>query len=315
MAHASGITKVALAGKGRFGSVVLEELLKAGFKPTVLTRSASSIKDLPNGVEVCEVDYNSIESLQQALQGHDAVVSTVAGTAIAGQKPLIDAAIAAGVQHFIPADYAMSLKSPGVRLLPPYTDVHEIENYLRARSDNINWTIVAPGGFLEYIFDLPFVLDLPSRKIGIVNGGEVPFSTSEFRTAAQAVAGVLGQPGRVSDHCVQVHDMLITQNMALEIVKKYDPNPQSWTVSDEDGDVLFEKDLNMLKSGQLTMEAVSTLMAGAIWGGRYEVAFKETDNEWLGIEMITQEQLEGVLKSKILNGISTIASDQIVSNF
>lgn len=265
-------------------------------------------------VEVCEVDYSSEESLQQALEGHDAVISTVAGAAVAGQKPLIDAAIAAGVKHFIPADYAMSLKSPEVRLLPPYTNVSEIENYLRARSEKINWTVVACGGFLEYIFDLPFVLDLKNRKIEIINGGEVPFSTSEFCTAAKAITGVLKQPRRVSNHCVQVHAILITQKKALEIAKKYDPKPQSWTVCEQDGDIKFEKGLNMLRSGELTMEAVSTLMAGAIWSSRYKVAFEETDNEWLGIEMITQEQLENVLKSKVLNGISTIASDQIVSS-
>lgn len=261
------------------------------------------------------MDYSSQESLQQALQGHNAVVSTVAGTAIASQKPLIDAAIAAGVRHFIPADYAMSLKSPEVRLLPPYTDVLEIENYLRARSDKINWTIVACGGFLEYVFDLPFVLDLQNRKIEIVNGGGVPFSTSEFYTTAKAIAGVLKQPGRVIDHCIQVHAMLITQKMAFEIVKKYDSKPQSWTVREEDGDVIFEKGLNMLKSGQLTMEAVSTVMAGAIWSGKYKVAFEETDNEWLGIGMITQERLEEIIKSKVLDGISAIATDQIVSSF
>ncbi|KFY40632.1 hypothetical protein V495_05325 [Pseudogymnoascus sp. VKM F-4514 (FW-929)] len=315
MSYTSEIVNVALAGKGRFGSVVLDELLKAGFKLTVLTRSASSLKDLPDGVEVRQVDYSSLESLQQSLQGHDAVVSTVAGAAVASQKPLIDAAISAGVKHFIPADYAMSLKSPGIRALPPYTDVLEIENYLRARSDRINWTIVACGGFLEYLFDLPFLLDLKNRTIEIVNGGDIPFSTSEFSTAAKAIAGALKQPERVSDHCIQVHAILITQKMALEIVKKYDPKPEFWVVSEEDGDVQFEKGLNMLKSGQLTMAAASTLMAGAIWSGEHKAAFEETDNEWLRIEMIARERLEEILKIKVLNGISTIASDQIISNF
>lgn len=121
--------------------MVLDELLKAGFKPTVLTRSASTITGVPDGVPVREVDYASEESLRKALQGHDAVVCTVAGTAVASQKPLVDAAIAAGVKHFIPADYAMSLKSPEVRVLPPYTDVKGIEDYLRAKSAKIEWTI------------------------------------------------------------------------------------------------------------------------------------------------------------------------------
>ncbi|KAL4916950.1 hypothetical protein BDW62DRAFT_185171 [Aspergillus aurantiobrunneus] len=77
------ISRVALAGKGRLGTAVLNELLKANFQVTVLTRSASSIKDdVPPGVPVREVAYTSAESLQVALKNHDAVVSTVAGVAV-----------------------------------------------------------------------------------------------------------------------------------------------------------------------------------------------------------------------------------------
>lgn len=304
-----------LPQKGRFGSVVLDELLQAGFKLTVLTRSASSVKDTPAGVEVCEVDYTSEESLCSALRGQDAVVSTVAGTAVAGQKPLIDAAISTGVRHFIPADYAMSLRSPELRMLPPYTDVSEIEKYLRARSDKIDWTVVACGGFLEYVFDLPFVIDLGNRKMEIVNTGDVPFSASEFRTAANAVAGVLKTPEKAVDHCVQIHATKITQNEIFDIVKKHDGDIDRWTVSYQDGDVQFQRGMDMLKRGELTMEAVSTLMAGALWSGKYKAGFEEIDNEWLGVELISKQRLEEIVKNKVLNGITSIGSDQIVSNY
>ncbi|KAL4931278.1 uncharacterized protein BDV17DRAFT_288824 [Aspergillus undulatus] len=103
------ITKVALAGKGRIGTAVLSDLLKSDSTDTILIRSASTptstLKDTLPGVKVHEVDYASIEALKSALQGVDAVVSTIVGTAIVSQKPLIDAAIAVGViKHFIPAD-------------------------------------------------------------------------------------------------------------------------------------------------------------------------------------------------------------------
>ncbi|KAL5339666.1 NmrA-like family protein [Aspergillus crustosus] len=308
------ITKVALAGKGRLGSVVLDTLLKAGFTVTVLTRSALSLKDIPAGVQVREVDYTSAESLQAALSGHDAVVSTVAGTAIAGQKPLIDASIASGINHFIPADYAMSLRSPEVRLLPPYTDVLEIENYLRARSDRISWTVIACGGFLEYSFDLPFMIDFAQRRIDIVNGGGVPFSISDFGTVAKAILGVLRQPERVVAHCVQVHGMLVTQQEVLEIAKKHSADPNSWTVNEKEAQVKFNEGLDMLKRGVFTMEAVSTLMAGVVWDAKYKTGFPETDNEWLGIEGLPKERLEETIKRKVLDGVSGIASDTIVSN-
>jgi putative NADH-flavin reductase len=90
---------------------VLDELLQVEFTLTVLTRSASSIKDAPADVEVCEVDYASEKSIFSALGAHDAVVSTVAGAAVAG------------IKHFSPADYAMCLRRLGLLIMPPYTDV------------------------------------------------------------------------------------------------------------------------------------------------------------------------------------------------
>ncbi|KAL3448214.1 NmrA-like family protein [Aspergillus insuetus] len=312
------ISKVALAGKGRLGSVVLDELLNAGFEVIVLTRSKSSLDEIPNGVKIHEVDYTSQSSLQAALNGIDAVVSTVAGVAVSSQKPLIDAAIAAGVQHFIPADYAMSLRTPEVRRLPPYTDVLGIENYLRERAqangNSMAWTVVACGGFLEYSFDLPFMIDLPNRQIDIVNGGEVPFSISEFRTVARAIVGVLQQPERVLEHCVQVHGMLVRQNQVLGIAKKFSSDPESWIVTEKEAYVRFEEGMDMLRRGEFTMQAVSTLMAGVIWDPKYETGFRETDNEWLGIENIPNERLEETIKEKLLSGVSGIASDKIVSN-
>ncbi|CAH0051027.1 unnamed protein product [Clonostachys solani] len=315
MSSENNITSVALAGKGRFGSVVLDELLGAGFRVTVLTRSAAGITGVPKEVKVTQVDYTSEESLRKAIQGHDAVVSTVAGAAVAIQKPLINAAISAGVKHFIPADYAMSLRSPDVRKLPPYTDVHAIEEYLEEKSGQMQWTIVACGGFLEYVFDLPFVVDFGNRKMDMVSGGAAQFSTSKFVTAAKAVAGVLRQPDRVKDHCVQVHAIPITQSQIWDIIKRNDKRLSEWTVTEQDGDAKFQAGLDMLKRGELTMEAVSTLMAGATWGGKYKVVFDETDNDWLGIETISEQELEEILKKKIEDGISSIASDTIVSDF
>jgi hypothetical protein len=212
----------------------------------------------------------------------------------------------------------MSLRALEVRQLPPYTDVLRIENYLRERAqadgNDMAWTVVACGGFLEYSFDLPFMIDLPNRRIDLVNGGEVPFSISEFRTVAKAIVGVLRQPERVADHCVQVHGMLVTQNQVLGIAQKFSADPESWIVNEKEAQVRFEEGMDMLRRGEFTMQAVSTLMAGVIWDPKYETGFRKTDNEWLGIEDIPEERLEETIKEKLLSGVSGIASDKIVSN-
>jgi uncharacterized protein YbjT (DUF2867 family) len=98
---------IQLAQKGRIGTPVVLALVKAGFETTVLTRSAQSLQNLPAGVQVREVDYDSDESLKSALEGQHAVVSTVAMSAITNQKRIIDAAVSVGVKHFIPAEFTV----------------------------------------------------------------------------------------------------------------------------------------------------------------------------------------------------------------
>jgi hypothetical protein len=147
-----------------------------------------------------------------------------------------------------------------------------------------------------------------------VNGGDVPFSISEFRTVAMGIVGVLRQPERVVEHCVQVHGMLATQNQVLETAKKISADPEAWVVNKKEALVRFEEGMDMLRRGEFTMQAVSTLMAGVIWDPKYETGFRETDNEWLGIEETPEERLEETIKEKLLSGVSGIASDKIVSN-
>ena len=71
------------------------------------------------------------ESLTSALAGIDAVVCTLAMSGIADEKNLIDAARAAGVKLFIPADYSSATSDPGARWLPVYALVVEMQRHLR----------------------------------------------------------------------------------------------------------------------------------------------------------------------------------------
>ena len=95
----STITKVALAGaSGSLGKPVLEHLLESNFTVTVLTREDST-STFPTGVKVVKVDYTSEENLTTALQGQDALISTLATEVISSQDILMKAAIAASLPH------------------------------------------------------------------------------------------------------------------------------------------------------------------------------------------------------------------------
>jgi hypothetical protein len=56
-------------------------------------------------ISVHKVAYDNLSSLTSPFRGQDAVVSTVGTFGISAQCSAIDAAIAAGVQRFVPSEF------------------------------------------------------------------------------------------------------------------------------------------------------------------------------------------------------------------
>ena len=271
---------------------MVAELVKTGFETTVLTRSGSNRSDVPPGVKVCEVDYTSQESLTKALQGIDAVVCTVGIAGISSQTVLIDAAIAAGVKHYIPADYSVATTQPESDGLAMYAGVKQIQNYLRQRSAEIDWTVICTGAFVEYMLEYPFVLDFDNREALLVNGGDFKCSASSTTSIAKAIAGVLRQPDRVKNREVFVHDTVLTQNHVLALAKKHTPAPYEWTVTNRTpGDKVMD--------GQGEMRVMGIHAADAFFGGKFHTFYEKNDNEWFGVEMKSDADLEESVKAKI----------------
>ena len=79
------------------------------------------------------MDYDSQTSLERALKGQDALVSTVAMSAISNQPLLIDAAIAAGVKLFVPAEYTVNSRDPPAQARPMMASVVAIQHYLATK--------------------------------------------------------------------------------------------------------------------------------------------------------------------------------------
>ena len=134
----STIKTVAVAGAGSLGKVVVEELVASGFSVTALTRSDS--KDVPSGVEIQQVDYSDLESLKKALEGQDAVVSTITTAGAEAQSKLIDAAIAAGTKRFIPSEFGCDLSNPKARALPAYKNKVQVEEDLEKKTQGTGTT-------------------------------------------------------------------------------------------------------------------------------------------------------------------------------
>lgn len=204
---------------GRIGLPILLELNKSGYQVTVLTRDAAQLKDLSPEIKIQQVDYDSDDSLIQASQGQDALISTVAMSAISTQPRTIDAAIAAGVRIFIPAEYTVNSRDATAQMQPMISSVVAIQDYLATKEDKISWFVINCGALLEFVLDHPVILDFDKQSATLWDGGEGAISLSDIPLLARAVSAVLRQPDRVVGHRVKVHGGTITQNQALEIAQ------------------------------------------------------------------------------------------------
>jgi len=151
------------------------------FEITVLTRE-SSTATFPAGVKVAKVDYSNFDSLVAALEGQDALVSTVGGQAIAGQRILIDAAVKAGIKRVIPSEFGCDLKNPKARALPVFKSKVEIEDYLDdlAVKGVLSYTLVFTGVFLDMGLRNGMFFNFKDKTAKIYDGGDQLFSTSRL---------------------------------------------------------------------------------------------------------------------------------------
>ncbi|KAJ0421390.1 hypothetical protein BJY00DRAFT_282191 [Aspergillus carlsbadensis] len=289
----TGFQKIALLGKGYLGSVVLDELTKAQFEVTVLTRSQKQLSAPSADIAVKEVDYSSAESLKAALEGHDVVVSTVNPAGIALQKVAIDASVAAGVKRFIPADFGSITTDPEAQKLPVHAHVVEIQKYLadKAVTGEIEHTIFAVGGFLELFFTKPLAVDFANRTATLFDGGVHPVSTSSLSTVGKAIAGGLRKPEETKNRIVYVHDTVLTQRKVLELAKKLIPG-EPWIEKTIDAAAELETLLQRLGREGMKPAVFGGIFKAAFFSGKYKAVYDNTDNELLGLGFKTEEDVE-----------------------
>lgn len=136
------------------GKEVVQELLKAGFKVTAFAREESTAT-FPPGVTTKKVNYQSVEGLTAALQGQDAVVSTIATVAVGGQVPLVDAAIAAKVKRFIPSEFGINTRIvEGTSIGKILQGKVQALDYIVSKSQEnpwFTWTGVSTGIFFDWV--------------------------------------------------------------------------------------------------------------------------------------------------------------------
>lgn len=283
------------------GSAILPQLLEKGFEVTLFTRSKSSVKDLPSGVHVAEVDYSSLTSLTEAMKGKDVVICTITSTAIPEQKVIIDAAVQSGVKRFIPADFGALSTDPSAKDLPIHIATAQIRQYLNEKVEDgqIEYTVFSNGLFLELIFSFPFVFDHANRKVELIDNGENPFSVTTVASIGKAVANSLKNPEETKNRTIFIHDMTVTQAQLVRLVKKHLSPEPAWTETKLDSAVELQKSLEGFARDGFNLENGAGLLRSALLGGKYASAYKNVENERFGLELWTEKELDAFVASKI----------------
>ncbi|KAK0284723.1 hypothetical protein LTR35_005637 [Friedmanniomyces endolithicus] len=148
---------VVVAGAtGNLGSLIALSLRKSEVAVKAIVRpgtAASRTRTLRQaGVVIEEVDLLNIPALTKSLAGGSTVVSALQGlrdVMLGTQGALLDAAVAADVQRFIPSDFSLDFTktTPGSnRNLDLRREFHA-----KLYASGIQWTSIQCGGFMEML--------------------------------------------------------------------------------------------------------------------------------------------------------------------
>lgn len=279
---------------------MFQALVNAGFRVSVLTRSRKP-GAYASDINVFEVDFNSVESLTAALQGVDAVVSTVGGAALENQTVLIDAAIAAGVKRFIPSEFGNVTTNPKLENFPIYSSMFKIRTYLqeKAAAGELSWTVLACGAFLDSVLNNPVLLDLQNHTVTILDEGDNRISSTSLPVVGKAIAAILQNFDATQNRVLHVSEAILTQNQLVGFAKELRPDIK-WRTSKEQTSVLLQESLKQFGAGDFSVPAFMKLMKGtALAGDTYGGAFDVTDNDLLGIKELAPADLKKLIAEKL----------------
>lgn len=285
---------------GNLGPAILDQLLAAGFQVKVLTRQSSSHK-FPASVEVAPVDYDSLDSLVAALQGQDAVVSTLASLALEKQLLLVEAASKAGVQRFIPSDFGSNTVHEKTSKLPSYGHKIAVQEALKreaAKSGGMTYTIVINGPFLDWAVRVGWLANLKTREINLWDGGDRVFSATTLAGVGQAVAGVLKHPAETRNRAVFVQEAALSARDLARCAKQATGAGQgSWTENQPSIDELVNAGWAELRKEHPNPDNfVMNFITAAVFGDGYGAHFEKNDNKLLGVKEMSEGEIVAMLK-------------------
>lgn len=293
------LTKIALAGaSGALGTPILTELLASGFTVTALTRPESKTT-FPPTVTVKKVDYTSHSSLLSALQGQDAVISTLGHSSIEDQQyALFTAAIEAGVKRILPSEFGSDTTVPASQEFPVYVPKIAVQKWLREKTEGTetSYTIVMNNAFLDWGIDMDFLLKVKEKKVTLWDGGETEYSVTPLSGVAKGVVGILRKPEETKNRVVKIHGAVLTQKKLLALAQKA-VGEDGWTVeqgSTETG--LQEAKKNFQADPANVWGWILGFLYRAIFSVEHSPKFGDEDSKLLGVPQVSDDEIVEIIK-------------------
>ncbi|KAH7123263.1 NmrA-like family protein [Dactylonectria estremocensis] len=292
---------IAIVGaSGNVGRIILDGLIASSkFEITAISRQESNAT-FPTGVTVRKTDFTDAD-LQAAFKGHDVVISALGAGGFDEQKKLVDAALSAGVKHFLPSEFSASVEDEAVlQLLPLFGQKKELIKYLQSKeSTGLSWTGIAISGLFDWGLETGFLgFDLAKHTATIWDDGSKVFTLTNKQQLVDAVVSVLEHHRETRNRYIYVYSVETSQNEILASLEK--ATGAKWDVTTTTTDEQIEAAGKLLSVGDFTgaFILVRATLFGSTAGLRSNYAKEENlANGILGLETETvQETVDRVLR-------------------
>lgn len=295
-----------VGANGTLGAKILDSLVAAkSFKLSALKRagSKSTIAYPADQVQVIEVDNDlSYEGLKKAFTGQEVVIVSFRLRDLDQHLRIAEAASAAGVKHFMPADFgSIDADNPRAReLIPLYRWKRAVRikaQELADKNPDFAWTGIVCGHFFDWGVKEGFLhAYLDTKKIDVIDGGDIKASVATLPRVGEAVVRILnlGVTEVTKNKTLFIQSFCITQNELLQSLEK--ATRAKWTVNKVESESFIAE--HKVKADAGDAEAIEDLVFAvgqldANWTKRDDFAMKT-----LGLE---DEDLDTVIADVVAN--------------
>lgn len=242
------IKTVTLVGaSGNLGQPLIDALVTSGhFDITVIQRQSSTSTPSQDVPVVRVADSWDVDELKTKLAGQDAVVACFPLRDVGAHLRLAEAAAAAGVRRFIPADFgSVDARSAYARELVELFDkkvrVRErLEALAAASGGAFTWTSLVAGHFFDWGLKSDFLhFDLKNRKAEILGDGTRKSSNSTLGQVAKAVVQVLLKEEETKNRVLLIQSFCVSQLDVLRSLER--ATGAEWTAEYVDIDEFVKK--------------------------------------------------------------------------